>query len=85
MGSQTQESITSRVQMSFGGGKVGSIAVCPEDHVTGMEANDSIRMGGTIVEQVSDGLHGGLSAISLLGGKGTKGNQHGGVNSTGIV
>jgi len=59
--------------------------MCPEDHVTGMEANDSIRMGGAIVEQVSEGLHGGLCAISLLGGEGTKGNQHGGVNSMGIV
>jgi len=59
--------------------------VCPEDHVTGMEANDSIRMGGAIVEQVSEGLHGGLSAVSLLGGKGTKGDQHGRVNSVSIV
>jgi len=50
-----------------------------------MKANDSIRVGGTIIEQVHEGLHGGLHAVSLLGGKGTKGNQHGGVNCTGIV
>jgi len=71
--------------MAFWGSEVGHIAMCPEGHVTGMEANDSIRMGGTIVEQVSEGLHGGLCAISLLGGKGTKGNQHGRVNSASIV
>ncbi len=57
----------------------------PQNHVTGMEANDSIRVCGATIEQVSEGLHGGLSAISLLGGEGTKGNQHGGVNSMGIV
>jgi len=50
-----------------------------------MIANDSIRVGGTIIEQVHEGLHGGLHAVSLLGGKGTKGNQHGGVNCTGII
>jgi len=50
-----------------------------------MIANDSIRVGGTIIEQVHEGLHGGLHAVSLLGGKGTKGNQHGGVNCMGVI
>jgi len=74
------------MQMALGGIKVQGIAVCPKDHVAGMIANDSIRMGGTIIEQVHEGLHGGLhGAGSLLGGKGTKGNQHGGVNCMGII
>jgi len=60
--------------------------VRPKDHVTGMIANDSIRGGGTmIIEQVCEGLHGGLHAVGLLGGKGTKGNQHGRVNCMGII
>jgi len=57
----------------------------PEDHVTGMEMDDGIQMGGAVVEESGERLHGSLGAMCLLGGKGTKSNQQSGINCTGIV
>ncbi len=42
-------------------------------------------MGGCIVEELGERDHGGSSAFALLHGKGTEGNEHGGVDSAGIV
>ena len=53
-------------------------------HVAGDKADDSIRVGGAIVEQVGDALHGGLGAMGLLGGKRADGREHGGVDGAGI-
>jgi len=76
MGSQTQESITGSAPMSFWGSKIGSITVCPEDHVAGMIMDASSGMSGTIVlEELCQGLHGGLGTLGLLDGKGAKGNK----------
>jgi len=48
--------------------------VCPEDHVAGMIMDASTRMSGTVVEELHQGLHGGLGTLGLLGGK-AKGNK----------
>jgi len=76
-GLRAQEGVSSSMQMGFGHHKVGHIAVHPQDHVTGMEINDSIWMGGVIIEQICEGLHGSFGSIEL-GGKGAKGNKHSG-------
>jgi len=84
-GPRAEEGVASSTQLPFGGHKVRGITVCPEDFVAGMKMDDSIWMGGTIVEQVSEGLHGGLGAIGLLSGESTKGHQHSQINGTCIV
>jgi len=37
-----------------------------------MIADGGIRVGSTIIEEMHEVLHGGMGAIGLLGGKGTK-------------
>jgi len=37
-----------------------------------MVADGGIGVGNTIIEEMCEGLHGGMGAIGLLGGKGTK-------------
>ena len=49
-------------------------------HVACVIAENSIRMGGAIVEQLSDGFSSGFSAFGLGGGKRSQGNKHGGIN-----
>jgi len=49
--------------------------VCPQDHVTGLTVDAGIRVGGTVVEELSEGLQGGLHALGLLCGKCAKGSQ----------
>jgi len=51
------------------GSKVGSIAVGPEDHVTGMIADDGIGVGGTVIEELCQCFHGSLGPMGLLGGE----------------
>ncbi len=57
----------------------------PEDHVTGMIANGGARMRCAVVEELCDVREHEFGWMCLLGGKGTKGNQDGGVNGAGIV
>jgi len=59
--------------------------VCPQDHVAGMIADGNIRVGGTIVEELSEGLQGGLCSLGLLCGECAKGSQQCGVDSLDIV
>jgi len=59
--------------------------VHPHNYVAGVVVNDHIGMGGTVIEEVLEGLHGGLGAVGLLGGQGAEGHKHGWVHSTGIV
>lgn len=54
-------------------------------HVAGMEPEDGVRMSGTVVEEVRDGLGCSLSAFGLGRGNGAEGNEHGGVNGTCVV
>ena len=49
--------------------------MCPEDYVAGVIMDASVRMSGTIVEELCQGLHGGLGTLGLLGGEGAKGNK----------
>jgi len=48
---------------TFGGHEIQGIAVCPKDHVTGVEMDDSIQMDGTVVEELGESLHGSLGAM----------------------
>ena len=50
-----------------------------------MEMDDDIQMGGTVVEELGESLHGSLGAVCLLGGKGTKSDQQRGINCAGII
>ena len=56
-----------------------------EDHVAGNELDDSIGMGGCIVEQVNAGMGGGVSGAGLLRSNGAQGDEHGVVDGSGIV
>jgi hypothetical protein len=46
-----------------------------EAHVTSVEANDSIRMGSTILQEMSDGLGDGFGSLCLGGCERAKGNE----------
>jgi len=59
--------------------------VDPQDHVTGMIADCCIGVCGAIVQELCDGLHGGLSAFGLLCGNGAQGSEKSGVHSACIV
>jgi hypothetical protein len=48
--------VASGAATGFGHGEVGAVAVVVKDHVTGVEANDSVRMRGFIVQKVDDGI-----------------------------
>ncbi len=73
------------MRSTIGGHEIRGIAVCPEDHVAGMETDDGIWMGGTVVEELGESLQGSLGAMCLLGGKGTKSDQQSGINCMGII
>jgi len=59
--------------------------VCPEDHVAGMVMDASVRMCGTVVEELCQCLHGGLGTLGLLGGKSAKDNKQHGIHCPSIV
>jgi len=59
--------------------------VCPERHVAGMIPDDSMWMGGTVVEELCEGFHGGFGAFCLLRGQSTECCEHGGIDGPGIV
>jgi len=59
--------------------------VCPERHVAGMILDDSMWMGGTVVEELCEGFHGGFGAFCLLRGQSAECCEHGGINGPGIV
>lgn len=81
MGATAKIVKTSGAGLCFGDTEVGRIAVDPKDHVAGIVSNDGIAIRYTVVEQLGDSLHGSGSAVCLLGGNGTKGGEHGGINS----
>jgi hypothetical protein len=45
-------------------------------HVAGDKENRRIGMRGSIIEELSQSNHGGVSAFTLLGSKGAKGDKH---------
>ena len=49
----------------------------PGQHVTGMVSKSDDGVGSGIVEEMGEGMHGGLGAISLSGSQGAKSYQHG--------
>ena len=65
--------------------EVRGVTVDVEHHPAGGVADRGIWMGGTVVEELSDGLSSGFSAFRLGRRKSAKGNKHGGVNGTSVV
>eukprot|EP00978_Attheya_sp_CCMP212_P035731 scaffold157281_cov78-Attheya_sp.AAC.1 len=63
--------------------EVRGITVDLEAHVACIKADSGFGFGGTVVEELGDGLGFGLGV--LRGSQGTKDNQHGGVHCTGII
>jgi len=63
---RAQERIASSAGMTFGCSEVGGIAVGPEHHVTCMKTDGGVRVGCTVIEQLSEGMEGSLGASSLL-------------------
>ncbi len=57
----------------------------PKDHVAGMILDGGSRMHGTIIEELCDGFHGGVSALGLLGGNGTQCSEECAVHGSSII
>jgi len=72
-----EEEKTTNSGPSLAGREVESITVCMKDHVGGLIIKNSIRMGGTLIENVGGSLHCGFSAIGLCCGECVDGNEHG--------
>ena len=70
--------------VGFGAAEVGGISVDAVDHLAGLVADDSIRMGGSVVEELDSGLGSGLSAMGLFRAEFVEGNQHGVVHGTAV-
>jgi hypothetical protein len=66
-------------------GEIGGVAVDMKNHVAGMKSKGGVGMGGGVVEELCDSDGGGFGTIVLLGGEGTKGDEHGAVNCPCIV
>ena len=81
----TEIEVCSSCGLGVGFIEVGCVSINVENHVTGMEVNDCIRVRGCIVEESSAGLHGCLCAGSLRGGNGVESFEDGVVNGTSIV
>ena len=69
-----EEKVATNSAASFGLGEVGAITVIVQDHVTGVVANDGIRMRCCIVQEMDDGVESGLGGFGLGGGNKTNGN-----------
>jgi hypothetical protein len=69
----------------FGFREVRVVTVDMENHSAGKVADRGILMGGTVVEELSNGLSSSFSAFRLGRTKSSKDNKHGGVNGTSIV
>ena len=54
----TKEEVAPGATTCVGIGEVGGVGMDVEHHVTGVEADNGIGMGGTVVEEVIDGLCG---------------------------
>jgi hypothetical protein len=80
-----EEEVTAYATACFAFGEVGGVAVDVHDHAAGEVAYDCIRMGSSIVQQVSESFSGCLGALGLGSCECSKGNKHGGVNGTGVV
>jgi hypothetical protein len=69
----------------FGFREVRGVIVDVDNHPAGGVADCGIWMGGTVVEELRNGLSSGFSAFRLGRRKSAKGNKHGGVNGTSVV
>mgnify|MGYP000279176962 CR=1 FL=1 len=56
-----------------------------ENNIAGEVADSGIRMGGAVVDKLSDGLGSGVSTIGLGRSKIAEGDEHPGINGTSIV
>jgi hypothetical protein len=85
IGAVTEETITTGMAVVFIFGEIGGITVDMESHVAGVEADESIKVGCTIAEELGDGLGCSLSALGLGQHERTESNDQGQVNSPSIV
>ncbi len=79
----TEEEMSTDAAAGLGFGAVGGIGMNFEAHATCMVPNFGIGVGRGVVQQVGDGFGGGFGGAG--GGNGAKGDQHGGVNGSGVV
>ena len=50
-----------------------------------MVAEDGVRVGGTVIQEVRDGIKSGMGSFRLSGRKAAKGNQKSAVNGARII
>jgi hypothetical protein len=56
-----------------------------EAYVAAVVANAGVGVGSVIVQEMGDGLGGGLYSLGTGGCKGAKGDEEGGVDGTSVV
>jgi hypothetical protein len=83
LGVAAEIEVASSTTASFWFGKIGGVAVNFEAHVTCDVSNCGFRFGGTVVEQVGNGL--GFSFGVGSGSQGSQSDQHGGIDCSSIV
>ena len=84
MGEIAEVVIAGDARTSFGCSEVGGVAMNVQHHVACVISDRGIRMGGAVVEELGQSLHGRCGAVGLLGGERADGWQHGGVDGAGI-
>ncbi len=65
-------------------GKVRSIGVDVQNHVAHVENDDGIFLGGGVVKELFDALHGFLRCGILLCCNGAESGEHGAVDGSGL-
>ena len=56
-----------------------------EDHVTGVEADDCVGMGGSVIEEAGACCHGGFGTVGLGAGDGVESLEDRIVNGSAVV
>jgi hypothetical protein len=80
---EEEDATSARAGDAFG--KVRGVAMDVEDHGAGVVTQSGVGMGCAIVEKLHDSNCCGFPASRMCGGRGAKGNQHGGVNGAHII
>lgn len=84
MGEIAEVVIAGDARTSFGCSEVRGVAMYIQHHVARIVSDRGIGMGGAVVEELGESLHGCCGAVGLLGGERADGWQHGGVDGAGI-
>ena len=83
--SGAEEKITSGAGSSFAFREIRRVAVDVELHVAGFVLDRCIRVCGTVVQQLCDGLGSGFGAFGLSRCESAECNQHGGVDGASVI